>query len=197
MYSSIINRCRSWRHAKFWLYIIATILVQGCLHFLLSIPFVTGPLLSIFAVTDKCVLGTHTCSSDATCANTLGSFTCACKSGYFGDGHDARRSRRVRTTGRQLQVDRLRSLPRRNLATTGVLKDWDHVKARKKLRELLTSTNNQRVLAKRPPLQSCSLEQGSHPGGSARSLWSCAQTMRSNQRRSSTASNQADRPPTC
>ena len=47
----------------------------------------TGPLLSIFAVTDKCVLGTHTCSSDATCANTLGSFTCTCKSGYFGGGH--------------------------------------------------------------------------------------------------------------
>ena len=43
----------------------------------------------------------------------------------------ARRSRRARTTGHQLQVDRLRSLPRRNLGTTGVSKDRDHVKARK------------------------------------------------------------------
>ena len=42
----------------------------------------------------------------------------------------ARRSRRVRTTGLQPQVNRLRSLPRRNLGTTGVSKDWDHVKAR-------------------------------------------------------------------
>ena len=45
--------------------------------------------------------------------------------------------------------------------------------------------NNQRVLGKRPPLQSGSLEQGSHPGGSAHSI-----VTRSNQRRSSTASNQ-------
>ena len=43
----------------------------------------------------------------------------------------ARRSRRARTTGHQLQVDRLRSSPRRNLGTTGVSKDRDHVKARK------------------------------------------------------------------
>ena len=43
----------------------------------------------------------------------------------------ARRSRRVQTTGHQLQVDRSRSFPRRNLGTTGVSKDWDHVKARK------------------------------------------------------------------
>ena len=42
----------------------------------------------------------------------------------------ARRSRRVRATGHQLQVDRLRSLPRRNLGTTGVSKDREHVKAR-------------------------------------------------------------------
>ena len=41
----------------------------------------------------------------------------------------ARRSRRVRTTGHQLQVDRSRSLPRRNLGFTGVSKDRDHVKA--------------------------------------------------------------------
>ena len=43
----------------------------------------------------------------------------------------ARRSRRVRTAGHHLQVDRSRSLPRRNLGTTGVSKDRDHVKARK------------------------------------------------------------------
>ena len=43
----------------------------------------------------------------------------------------AQRSRRVRTTGHHLQVDRSRSLPRKNLGTTGVSKDRDHVKARK------------------------------------------------------------------
>ena len=33
MYNSINSRCRCWWHAHFWFYIIATILVQGCLHF--------------------------------------------------------------------------------------------------------------------------------------------------------------------
>ena len=28
----------------------------------------------------------HDCSQSATCANSEGSYTCACKSGYFGDG---------------------------------------------------------------------------------------------------------------
>ena len=31
-------------------------------------------------------LGTDNCSSDGTCTNTAGSFTCACNSGFSGDG---------------------------------------------------------------------------------------------------------------
>ncbi len=35
---------------------------------------------------DECVAGTAGCSAQADCANTVGSFTCACKAGYWGDG---------------------------------------------------------------------------------------------------------------
>jgi len=35
---------------------------------------------------DECTVGGNDCSANATCSNTVGSFTCACKPGFFGDG---------------------------------------------------------------------------------------------------------------
>ena len=36
---------------------------------------------------DECTLNTDNCADDiATCTNTIGSFTCACKTGYSGNG---------------------------------------------------------------------------------------------------------------
>jgi cysteine-rich repeat protein len=35
---------------------------------------------------DECTLDTDNCDANATCANTVGSFTCACNSGYMGTG---------------------------------------------------------------------------------------------------------------
>ena len=95
----------------------------------------------------------------------------------------ARRSRRARTTGHQLQVDRLRSLPRRNLGTTGVSKDRGHVKARKE------RTPGQHE-------QPASLWEASTPVLLSRTRLAPRRVgtqfiaARSNQRRSSTASNQ-------
>lgn len=35
---------------------------------------------------DECALGQHDCHTDAVCFNTPGSYLCACKRGYIGDG---------------------------------------------------------------------------------------------------------------
>ena len=38
---------------------------------------------------DECTLGTHDChpnTREANCSNTVGSFSCACNTGYTGDG---------------------------------------------------------------------------------------------------------------
>ena len=35
---------------------------------------------------NECLLATHNCHNNATCFNTDGSFTCACNTGYSGNG---------------------------------------------------------------------------------------------------------------
>ena len=35
---------------------------------------------------DECTLDSHNCHKDAFCTNTNGSFSCACRPGYTGDG---------------------------------------------------------------------------------------------------------------
>lgn len=36
---------------------------------------------------DECTAATDDCATNATCTNTVGSFSCACNAGYTGDGH--------------------------------------------------------------------------------------------------------------
>jgi hypothetical protein len=35
---------------------------------------------------NECTAGTGNCDANAACTNTAGSFTCACNTGYNGDG---------------------------------------------------------------------------------------------------------------
>ena len=45
--------------------------------------------IPIFSDIDECTTGTHDCDPtpfEANCSNTVGSFTCACNTGYTGDG---------------------------------------------------------------------------------------------------------------
>ena len=39
-----------------------------------------------FTDINECEVGTDNCHADATCENTIGSFTCTCNTGYEGDG---------------------------------------------------------------------------------------------------------------
>ena len=43
-------------------------------------------MLYIFLDVDECALGTDNCAANAICTNTDGSYTCACNTGYSGDG---------------------------------------------------------------------------------------------------------------
>ena len=43
---------------------------------------IIDPFLDI----DECTLGTDDCHSQATCTNNVGSFSCACNTGFSGDG---------------------------------------------------------------------------------------------------------------
>ena len=52
-----------------------------------------GYFCTQFSDINECASGTHNCHANAACTNTDGSFTCACNTGYHGNG--------VTCTGRQ------------------------------------------------------------------------------------------------
>ncbi len=39
-----------------------------------------------FSDINECTDNSHNCDANATCTNTAGGFTCACNTGYSGDG---------------------------------------------------------------------------------------------------------------
>ena len=40
----------------------------------------------VIGTMNECILGTHDCSANADCIDTMQSYTCVCRSGFAGDG---------------------------------------------------------------------------------------------------------------
>ena len=51
-----------------------------------KISYLYAKLHYIFPDIDECSSNTHSCGVNAMCNNTVGSYACACKAGYSGDG---------------------------------------------------------------------------------------------------------------
>ena len=67
-----------------YLYIKVGIMYVFLEHF--AVLCITDSTMYIYIDDDECTLSTDDCHSDATCANTLGSFLCTCNAGYTGNG---------------------------------------------------------------------------------------------------------------
>lgn len=46
--------------------------------------------LKVITDINECYTGLHDCDENAVCNNTIGSFTCSCKSSFFGNGRECR-----------------------------------------------------------------------------------------------------------
>ena len=51
-----------------------------------SSKFLINFSLIVLSDEDECAGNSHDCHADANCLNTIGSFSCACKDGHYGDG---------------------------------------------------------------------------------------------------------------
>lgn len=52
----------------------------------LSVTVTALPLDMLSSDIDECLTGEHNCHKNAECLNTIGSFECICRTGFFGDG---------------------------------------------------------------------------------------------------------------
>ena len=53
-------------------------------HEVISISYISSNFM--FSDVDECSTNDHSCGVNAVCTNTVGSYACACKAGYTGDG---------------------------------------------------------------------------------------------------------------
>lgn len=89
VFLSIIKRTKDFTKNIFW-NVVQFILRIGfsfptiffCLHQNKRMRFFIAFVLDF----DECKTSTHSCDDNAACKNTVGSYTCSCKSGYSGDG---------------------------------------------------------------------------------------------------------------
>lgn len=83
---NVSNRrcCRMERLGKIQIIVKITVSVIGLLGIFLPIYLVPQRNPSSSNDVDECADGSHTCSDNENCINTVGSFICSCKNGYGG-----------------------------------------------------------------------------------------------------------------
>ena len=61
--------------------------IRNCSGIFTVIFLLTGKvIITCFADIDECVLGSDNCHDNATCMNSIGSYTCMCNDGFEGNG---------------------------------------------------------------------------------------------------------------
>ena len=64
-------------------------ILRYSIHLMFSVLCISAGIKWCFASyeeIDECILGLDNCDDNATCTNTIGSFTCTCNVDFFGDG---------------------------------------------------------------------------------------------------------------